>query len=523
MTTFPVGSSASPDDHARFQILRMTHRKRSPLNACAAFAIGLAFLLAAQGPILAGTTTMTFDFNNGIGRAFCPGNAGNLFTLGLTGPDFRVTKPADDGSFTPNGFVSGNITSNFFLTGNFKVTVDFGLPNFPPAAPGSEPLNESILGVNSATETFLVLRFRRAGSDDIEAYGGAVGPINTTPSSLSSGRYQIERVGNTITGRFAPTGSDTFTTLGSANGYTSPEFQIALSGTQGINVAGAARSTTALDVTFDNLIVEADGVTSITLLNISTRMRALTGENVLIGSFIITGPEDKRVIIRGIGPSLSTFFSGVLANPTLQLFQGSTLLASNNDWKDDDRAAIEATGIPPTNDFESAIVRTLPPGAYTAILRGLGDTTGIGVVEAYDLNRTANSRLANIATRGFVDAGDSVMIGGLIIGPAGGGCATIVVRAIGPSLTGLGIAGALQNPTLVLVNSDGMVIRSNDSWRDSQANEIIATGLQPSDDREATLIEMPAPGSYTAIVRGVENTTGVGLVEVYQLSVTPAN
>ena len=324
-------------------------------------------------------------------------------------------------------------------------------------------------------------------------------------------------MGNTITGRFAPTGSDTFTALGSAGGYTSPQFQIALSGTQGINVAGAARSTTALDVTFDNLVVEADGILDLGLLNIATRMRVQTGENVLIGGFIINGTDPKRVIIRGIGPSLSSFFSGTLANPTLELFQGTNLLQSNNDWKDTQRTEIEATGLQPGNDFESAIVRTLPPGAYTAVLRGLGDTTGIAVVEAYDLNQAANSRLANIATRGFVEAGDNVMIGGLIIGPAGGGCATLVVRALGPSLTAFGIAGALQDPTLDLVNADGMIIRSNNGWRDSQATEIMATGLQPSDDREAALIEMPAPGSYTAIVRGVGNSTGVGLVEVYHL------
>jgi hypothetical protein len=151
------------------------------------------------------------------------------------------------------------------------------------------------------------------------------------------------------------------------------------------------------------------------LLNISTRLRVQTGENALIGGFIITGTDSKRVIIRGIGPSLAQFFSGALANPTIELFQGSTLLASNDDWKESQQAEIEATGIPPSNDFESAIVRTLPPGSYTAIMRGKGDTTGIGVVEAYDLNPTANSKLANISTRGFVETGDNVMIGGLIV------------------------------------------------------------------------------------------------------------
>jgi uncharacterized delta-60 repeat protein len=253
------------------------------------------------------------------------------------------------------------------------------------------------------------------------------------------------------------------------------------------------------------------------LLNIATRMRVQTGENVLIGGFIITGTDPKRVIIRGIGPSLSSFFSGALADPTLELYQGSTLLVMNDNWRTDQQAEIEATGIPPTNDLESAIVRTLTPGSYTAILRGKNNTTGIGVVEAYDLDRAANSRLANISTRGFVDTGDNVMIGGLIIGPAGGTNATVVVRAIGPSLSNFGISGALQDPTLDLVDSNGVVIRSNNNWRDSQEAAIIATGLQPSDDRESALVQTVAPGSYTAIVRGVGGTTGVGLVEVYHL------
>ena len=253
------------------------------------------------------------------------------------------------------------------------------------------------------------------------------------------------------------------------------------------------------------------------LLNIATRMRVQTGENVLIGGMIITGTDPKRVIIRGIGPSLSAFLSGVLANPTLELFQGNTLLASNNDWRDDDQAAIEATGIPPTNDFESAIVRTLDPGAYTAIVRGNGNTTGIGVVEAYDLNSTVNSKLSNIATRGFVEAGDNVMIGGLIIGPAAGSTVRVVVRAIGPSLSAFGIAGALQDPTVDLKDANGATLMSNNDWQQGQPAEIQQLGLAPTDTRESALVTTLAPGAYTAIVRGVGNTTGIGLVEVYHV------
>ena len=246
------------------------------------------------------------------------------------------------------------------------------------------------------------------------------------------------------------------------------------------------------------------------LLNIATRLRVQTGDNVLIGGFIITGTDPKQLVIRGIGPSLAQFFSDPLSDPTLELYQGDTLLATNNDWKES-QAEIETTGLQPSNDLESAIVRTLVPGNYTAIVRGNGNSTGIGVVEAYDLSPSANSKLANIATRGFVDTGDNVMIGGFITG----GDAQVVIRAIGPSLGNFGISGALQDPTLDLVNANGDVIRSNNNWRESQPNEIAATGLQPGDDRESALIESLPAGNYTAVVRGVGNSTGIGLVEIY--------
>jgi hypothetical protein len=252
------------------------------------------------------------------------------------------------------------------------------------------------------------------------------------------------------------------------------------------------------------------------LLNIATRMRVQGGDNVIIGGFIITGNDPKKVIVRGIGPSLAQFFSGTLANPRLELVQGNTSLASNDDWKTA-QAEVQATGIPPSNDLESAIVRTLAPGAYTAILRGSGTSTGIGVVEVYDLNQAANSKLANIATRGFVETGNNVMIGGLIAGPPGAASIKVVVRAIGPTLANFGITGALQDPTLELVTSNGAIIRSNNNWQDTQKPEIESFNLGPGDIRESALVETIAPGNYTAIVRGAGNTTGVALVEVYNV------
>jgi Concanavalin A-like lectin/glucanases superfamily len=255
------------------------------------------------------------------------------------------------------------------------------------------------------------------------------------------------------------------------------------------------------------------------LLNISTRDRVLTGDNVLIGGFIITGTDPKKVLLRGIGPSLTN--QGVpdaLQDPILELFDSSGMLQADDNWKDAQQSEIEATTIPPTNDLESAIVRTLPANgsAYTAILLGKDQTTGVGLVEVYDLDRAANSRLANISTRGFVDLGDNVMIGGVIIG--GGEPAKVVLRAIGPSLTSKGVANALEDPTLELHDASGAVIATNDNWQDDpNAGQVQAAGLAPTDLRESAIYLTMAPAAYTAIVRGAGNTTGVALVEAYNL------
>jgi hypothetical protein len=258
-------------------------------------------------------------------------------------------------------------------------------------------------------------------------------------------------------------------------------------------------------------------------LNIATRLRVLTDTNVLIGGFIITGSEPKRVIIRAIGPSLgSQGVADALRDPVLELFDvDGNSIAFNNNWKESQQGEIEATTIPPSDDLESAIVRTLNPGNYTAVVSGFGGGVGIGLVEVYDLAAGQPARLANIATRGFVDRGDNVMIGGFIIGAGlgtnGSGSARLLLRAIGPSLGGAGIENALQDPTLELVNGNGDVLAENNNWRDSQQAEIESTGIPPSNDLEAAIVRTVPAGAYTAIVRGFDNGTGVGLVEVYNL------
>lgn len=250
-------------------------------------------------------------------------------------------------------------------------------------------------------------------------------------------------------------------------------------------------------------------------LNLATRANILTGDNALIGGFIINGNDQKNVIIRAIGPSSGV--PGALADPTLELFVGSTLVATNNNWRDTQESVVQQTGLAPSNDLESAIVRLLSPGAYTAVVRGNGGTTGIGLVEAYDLNAaTTNSQLANLSTRGFVQAGNNVMIAGLILG-GGTGANRILARALGPSLTQFGVQNALPDPTLGLYDSHGTLLRSNSDWRQNQEAEILATGLAPSNNLEAALIDLLPPGNYTAIVSGTGSSSGVSLVEAYNL------
>jgi hypothetical protein len=257
----------------------------------------------------------------------------------------------------------------------------------------------------------------------------------------------------------------------------------------------------------------------LTISNISTRMHVGTDPNQLIGGFIITGSEPKKVIVLATGPSLAAFgLTGVLADPILELRRGDTLIASNDNWKIPAQAEVEATGLQPAHDLEAALVQTLDPGAYTAIVRG-ANGTGVGTVQIFDLAPTSNSKLANISSRGFVQAADDkIMIAGFIIGGNGAADAGVVVRALGPSLSAFGIAGVLPDPTLEIKNVNGSTLFSNDDWQQSpQAADIGASGLAPSDPSESAIALSLPDGAYTAIVRGKGGATGVAVVEVYNV------
>lgn len=258
------------------------------------------------------------------------------------------------------------------------------------------------------------------------------------------------------------------------------------------------------------------------LLNIATRLNVQQGERALIGGFIIRGVSSKRVIIRAVGPSLGSDgmpLEGRLDDPTLQLFNSKgELIAENDDWRDTQEQQIRGTTIPPDHDREAAIVAQLEPGNYTAIVRGVNNGTGVGLVEVYDIDGRSATKLANVSTRGQVETGNNVMIGGLIVGGGETG-AVVLLRAIGPSLQSSFaiLPDALLDPSLQLRNAEGEVVAENDNWKSTQRAQIEATGAQPTDDREAAIIATLLPGNYTATVAGVNQSTGLAVVEAYHL------
>jgi len=253
-------------------------------------------------------------------------------------------------------------------------------------------------------------------------------------------------------------------------------------------------------------------------LNISTRLRAQPGDNVLIAGFILVGDNPRQVLLRAIGPSLEQAdIDDALQDPVLELHAADgTRIAFNNSWRYSQEAAIIATGIPPSDDREAAILATLAPGSYTAIIRGRRATSGVAVAEVYDLSESGSGELANISTRGFIDRGEDVMIAGFILA-GGSGSSTVILRGIGPSLTAVGVEQPLADPTLELHDSNGIVIAFNDNWRDTQQAEIEATGLPPGDDHEAAIVAALPPGQYTAVLAGVAGGSGIALVEVYKI------
>jgi sugar lactone lactonase YvrE len=355
---------------------------------------------------------------------------------------------------------------------------------------------------------------------------------NLFASGLSSpdGIY-VDRIGNVLDGDVGSGHVNVFASNGSKIGVFASFFQptgVTKDAAGDIFVSDNGRGTITKITASGSQSIVASGLhnpqylafepATGQLVNISTRAFVATGNNVSIGGFIISGTQPKLVLIRGLGPTLSHFgVTNPLADPTLELHNGSgALITSNNDWQSAPNAGQIPSNLRPPDPHEAAILITLPPGNYTAIEAGNAGGTGVGLVEIYDLNTGTSSQLANISTRGLVETGEDVMIGGFVAS-GGNGVSKALIRALGPTLRQFGITNPLPDPTLRLVDANGHVLASNNNWKDTQQSAIQATGLAPSNDLESAILISLPDGAYTAIVADKNGATGIGLVEVYHL------
>ena len=284
--------------------------------------------------------------------------------------------------------------------------------------------------------------------------------------------------------------------------------------------SAGAESPPSNEVLFTVPVDEANNSSPPTgLREISTRADVLTAQGATIAGFIIGGSDNHTVVVRGLGPTLaSAGVTGVLADPFLAVHQTDAqgndhVLASNDNWRDAQASAIDGAGLAPANDTEAAIIMSLPPGSYTTILTGSNGTTGVGLIEVYDLD-SSGPLLFNVSTRGFVGTDDHVLIGGFITGDEN---TRVAVRALGPSLRQFGVSGTLDDPMLTLFDGNGNVVASNDNWIDDYPSDIQSVAHAPPDFSEPAIIIDRPPGNTTAVVRGKSGGTGIALIEVYYL------
>lgn len=499
--------------------------------------VAFAYSLKRLGPD--GGVDPTFHYNSasytsvyelGIqpsGKILLSNSAGQLLRLNPNGSVDPAFSPAQSGSV-----VAVQPDAKIVLRANtrlIRLMVD-GAPDdgfnsppgtglYPPTFLALQP-NGMLLVARflDGIDSFYFSRFNQNGSLD-EAFSPEIRRVPLAAADLTGIYFwaNVLPLGQPVQqeiGRFLFDGSrdPNFTVQFNSGGGLSnlliqPDGQLLVAGSFD-HVNGVARAG----------IARLNGAAPKKLANLSTRVRVGTGQRVEIGGFIITGNVPKKVIVRAIGPSLGSngvIGSETLANPSLELHDSTgALIGHNDDWRETQEGEVLASGLPPLENAEAAIVKVLVPGPYTAVVQGRDGGEGIALVEVYDLEPASNSNLANISTRGFVNVNDGVMIAGFILrGPEP---STIVVRAIGPSLVPSGIADALADPTLELHNADGAIIGANDDWRENEA-AIRATGLAPVNDLESAFVSTLSTGGYTAIIRGKNNTTGIGLVEIYNL------
>jgi hypothetical protein len=443
---------------------------------------------------------------------------------GVTSPVKRSNRPAGErvSSDTRSRVTQG--TGNIFMQGADPITISGGEVSLDGVTLiGSVVLNDGILsggGViygdltnnggyispgHSAAHLIVTGNFAQGSNGTLIVENGGFFPsdydvLQVGGKATLGGKLDVK----TING-YEPGTSDTFTPVmfASATGSfasVSSDAQIATSGTGLITSVDIAKPQPRTGQP----------------LNIATRLAIQGGDNILIAGFIVTGPSGatKKVLIRGIGPSLTNAgVSGAIQDPLLELHKPDGAVVVNDNWQQGDTSQIP-NGFAPSDSRESVIVATLTPGTYTAVVKGAHGETGVGLAEIYDLESGSTAKLANIATRGFVQTGDSVLIGGFIIG--GTEPAKVLVRAIGPSLAAFGVPNTLPATTLEVHDANGDVI-SNDGWRSTQESEIIATTIPPTNDNESAILATLVPGTYTAVIRGRNNTTGIAVIEAYNL------
>src|SRR5262245_9689399 len=444
---------------------------------------------------------------------------------GLVGQVFLAVDRS--GTTTSNNvYMLASVQPTGFATGSdvmFVRSTDGGRTFSAPRRINDDPIN------HAKWHWFGSLSVAPNGRIDVAWYDSRRAPNNTTSQlfysySLDGGNSWSPNVA--LSSPFNPF-------IGYPNQQKIGDYITVVSDDAGANIAYAATFNGEEDIYY---VRPSAALLPASLGNISTRSFVQMGEHVMIGGFIVQGTGRQSVIIRAIGPELTHFgINDALANPTLELRNGAAaLIASNNDWQttiiggiinSSQVSAIQNSGHAPTEASESAIIADLLPGNYTAIVRGVGNTTGVALVEVYDLNPAASSSLGNISTRSFVQTGEHVMIGGFIV--QGTGRQSVIIRAIGPELTHFGINDALANPTLELRNGAAALIASNNDWQttiiggiinSSQVSAIQNSGHAPTEASESAIIADLPPGNYTAIVRGVNNASGVALVEVYDLN-----
>jgi sugar lactone lactonase YvrE len=474
-------------------------------------------------------STFVTGVNFAAGLGFDP--SGNLFVIGYADDQIFKVTPSGTKTVFANDPDAINLAVN--ASGEVFVAENNGIAKYSPAGAKS-PFATGLSNPQG-------LAFDRAGNLFVANFGNGTiaritpAGVRTTfasglvkPASLAfdgSGNLFVSDYGTNQVLRFSPAGTSTI----AASGFANVE-GVAVDAAGNLYVGDRASGGPFVYkiVNAVKTIFTSEGISTRFMvfeparafpLNISTRLRVQNGDNVLIGGFIITGTAPKKVILRAIGPSLGAAgVSDALQDPILQLYNSAgTFVNSNDNWKDTNAAGIQQTGVPPSDDRESALVITLGPGNYTCVVRGKSNSTGVALVEAYDLDPAANSRLANISSRGFVESGNNVMIGGFIIG-SGNGAGKVVVRAIGPSLASAGVANPLVDPVLRLYDGNGTQLAFNDDWKtaNNQA-EIQNSGVPPTSEFESAILTTLPNGNYTAVVRDLQNRPGVGLVELYSL------